>query len=95
MGHPVLPQCPEHLTNVPSFSGSGDTLSISDEQSIDEYVKYYHIKVSAILVPNDERLPMAYYDAVAQVHIHAVFPKWDTIFILSHFECTDSHTGNL
>ena len=49
------------------FSGSGDTLSISDEQTIDEYVKYYHIKVSAILVPNDERLPMAFYDAVAQL----------------------------
>ena len=48
-------------------SGSGDTLSISDEQTIDEYVKYYHIKVSAILVPNDERLPMAYYDSVAQL----------------------------
>ena len=48
-------------------SGSGDTLSISDEQTIDEYVKYYHIKVSAILVPNDERLPMAFYDSVAQL----------------------------
>ena len=63
-----MSRAPNNSFNVPSFSGSGDTLSISDEQSIDEYVKYYHIKVSAILVPNDERLPMAYYDAVAQVH---------------------------
>ena len=62
-----MSKAPNKCCTLPPFSGSGDTLSISDEQSIDEYVKYYHIKVSAILVPNDERLPMAYYDAVAQV----------------------------
>lgn len=46
--------------------GSADTLSISDEQTIEEYVKYYHIKVSSILVPEDEKLPLAFYDSIAQ-----------------------------
>lgn len=61
----VLTEQTSHL--VFAFSGSGDTLSISDEQTIEEYVKYYHIKVSAILVPNDNRLPMAFYDSLAQL----------------------------
>ncbi len=32
--------------------GLQESLSISDEQTISEYVKYYHIKVSTILVPD-------------------------------------------
>ncbi len=32
--------------------GLQETLSISDEQTIQDYVRYYHIKVSTILVPD-------------------------------------------
>jgi calcium-activated chloride channel regulator 4 len=46
--------------------GSADTLSISDEQTIEDYVKYYHIKVSSILMPESEKLPLAFYDSIAQ-----------------------------
>ena len=46
--------------------GSPDTLSISDEQTIQDYVKYYHIKVSSILLPETEKLPLAFYDSIAQ-----------------------------
>ena len=38
--------------------GSSDTLSISDEQTIEDYVKYYHLKVSSILIPESEKLPL-------------------------------------
>ena len=38
--------------------GSPDTLSISDEQTIEDYVKYYHLKVSSILIPESEKLPL-------------------------------------
>ncbi len=51
-----------------------DTLSISDEQTISEYVRYYHIKVSTILIPDSpgsssyprDQVPLAFYDSVAQ-----------------------------
>ena len=46
--------------------GSPDTLSISDEQTIQDYVKYYHIKVSSILLPETKKLPLAFYDSIAQ-----------------------------
>ena len=46
--------------------GSEDTLSISDEQTIEEYVKYYHIKVSSILIPDSQKLPLAFYDYISQ-----------------------------
>lgn len=46
--------------------GSTDTLSISDEQTIEEYVKYYHLKVSSILIPESQKLPLAFYDSIAQ-----------------------------
>ena len=38
--------------------GSPDTLSISDEQTIEDYVKYYHLKVSSILIPESQKLPL-------------------------------------
>ena len=47
--------------------GSPDTLSISDEQTIQEYIKYYHIRVSSIIVPENEKLPLAFYDSVSQM----------------------------
>ena len=47
--------------------GSPDTLSISDEQTIQEYIRYYHIRVSSIVVPENDKLPLAFYDSVAQL----------------------------
>ena len=46
--------------------GSADTLSITDEQTIADYVRYYHLKVSSILLPESEKLPLAFYDSIAQ-----------------------------
>ena len=47
--------------------GSPDTLSISDEQTIQEYIRYYNIRVSSIVIPENEKLPLAFYDSVAQM----------------------------
>lgn len=47
--------------------GSQDTLSISDEQSIQEYIRYYHIKVSSILIPGSDKPPLAFFDSIAQL----------------------------
>jgi hypothetical protein len=50
--------------------GSPDTLSISDEQTIQEYIRYYNIRVSSIVVPEGEKMPLAFYDSVAQVYMY-------------------------
>ena len=47
--------------------GSPDTLSLSDEQTIEEYIKYYQIKVSTILIPDSGKQPLAFYDAISQM----------------------------
>ena len=47
--------------------GSQDTLKISDEQAIEEYVKFYNMKVSSILIPEDDKLPLAFYDSIARL----------------------------
>jgi len=45
--------------------GSKGGLSISDEQSMLEYVRYFHVAISAVLVPADPAATtMAYYDDV-------------------------------
>ena len=52
--------------------GSSSSLSISDEQTIEEYVRYYHIRVSSVLVPSDANgsggggAPLAFFDTVAK-----------------------------
>ena len=47
--------------------GSPDTLSLSDEQTIEEYIKYYQIEVSTILIPNGDKQPLAFYDSISQI----------------------------
>ena len=47
--------------------GSQDTLKISDEQAIEEYVKFYHMKVSSVLIPDQDKLPLAFYDSIARL----------------------------
>jgi len=47
--------------------GSVDTLTLNDEKTLSDYIKFYHLKVSSILVPESDRMPLAYYDAIAQM----------------------------
>ena len=47
--------------------GSPDTLSLSDEQTIREYIKYYQIEVSTILIPDKAKQPLPFFDEISQI----------------------------
>ena len=47
--------------------GSPDTLSLSDEQTIREYIKYYQIEVSTILIPDKDKQPLPFFDEISQI----------------------------
>ena len=75
--------------------GSPDTLSISDEQTIQDYVKYYHIQVSSILLPETEKLPLAFYDSIAQSSGGSSYVVPNTNFMKLYVDLMHAFSGLL